>query len=1033
MPLRSGIVFALLIVLAGLGGCIDDGDDERKPTTDDDGAQTVTCYRDLDGDACGDPADSQDVQGTECPSGWVENGDDCNDDPLADGGSMYPGNGEVCDGLDNDCSGEADDGGAALCDDGFYCNGAETCAGAGGCRAGSDPCPDDGTFCNGEESCDEEADSCDHSGDPCGDDGAYCNGTESCNEGTDTCDHSGDPCGDDGAYCNGDESCNEGTDSCDHSGDPCGDDGVYCNGDESCNEGTDTCDHSGDPCGDDGAYCNGDESCNEGTDTCDHSGDPCGDDGTYCNGTESCNEGTDTCDHSGDPCGDDGTYCNGEESCNEGTDTCDHSGDPCGDDGAYCNGDESCNEGTDTCDHSGDPCGDDGAYCNGDESCNEGTDSCDHSGDPCGDDGVYCNGTESCNEGTDTCDHSGDPCGDDGVFCNGAEVCIEDGDSCDHSGDPCGDDGAYCNGDESCNEDTDTCDHSGDPCGDDGTYCNGTESCNEGTDTCDHSGDPCGDDGTYCNGTESCNEGADSCDHTGDPCSDDGLWCTGVEYCDETEDSCAATGDPCQGESICCEGADRCEVDSCDCVDSDFDGYFAYDPDYCPEGDDCDDQDVLVHPGAVELPDDGIDQDCAGGDVSRSDEIGIFVATTGSDDNPGTMGEPVRTMGVAVDLALAEDKSVFVAAGTYEELVSSQVSLYGGYDASGWTRDIDENETILLDDDDRFGITVTAPDQRGIAVQGLRIEGTPYLYSDNTYHSTGLTVLGPGPVTVVDNWIVGARVGTPLADEIIATGLILDAPTTVARCHIDGGIPSSAGSADVRGVNVVEYPVVLVDNIISAGGPETGVEISDYFAMGVISFSDLVLYRNSVDGGTPIAGGTDGYARAIGVYTLGNSIIVDNVISAGVATGVQRASAIGVYATDPYYIAERMTRVEGNRIDGGTVIVGSTTHLGRGLDFDSSTSQSYAASIRGNEVFGDAPLIIYHHAPEATFQVAGNLFCWGLSTQNQSINVYVGTQWGDGGPADSLRVTFVQNTIKGPFPQAGDWLRHRRRIQPVLR
>jgi hypothetical protein len=46
---------------------------------------------------------------------------------------------EICNGLDDNCNGVVDENGAALCDDGNSCNGAEVCAGATGCQAGAPP------------------------------------------------------------------------------------------------------------------------------------------------------------------------------------------------------------------------------------------------------------------------------------------------------------------------------------------------------------------------------------------------------------------------------------------------------------------------------------------------------------------------------------------------------------------------------------------------------------------------------------------------------------------------------------------------------------------------------------------------------------------------------------------------------------------------------------------------------------------------------------------------------------------------------
>lgn len=50
------------------------------------------------------------------------------------------------------------------------------------------------------------------------------------------------------------------------------------------------------------------------------------------------------------------------------------------------------------------------------------------------------------------------------------------------------------------------------------------------------------------------------------------------------------------------------------CLDADGDGYKAFDAESCPAGNDCDDANPAVHPGADETAGDGVDADCDGQD-----------------------------------------------------------------------------------------------------------------------------------------------------------------------------------------------------------------------------------------------------------------------------------------------------------------------------------------------------------------------------------------------------------------------------------
>ncbi|MCX7649601.1 MAG: putative metal-binding motif-containing protein, partial [Flavobacteriales bacterium] len=80
-----------------------DGLDNDCDTQVDDGA-LITFYADADGDTYGNPGLTQ--QGCTAPSGYVANNQDCNDANAA----INPSATEICDGVDDDCNGVADNG-----------------------------------------------------------------------------------------------------------------------------------------------------------------------------------------------------------------------------------------------------------------------------------------------------------------------------------------------------------------------------------------------------------------------------------------------------------------------------------------------------------------------------------------------------------------------------------------------------------------------------------------------------------------------------------------------------------------------------------------------------------------------------------------------------------------------------------------------------------------------------------------------------------------------------------------------------------
>jgi hypothetical protein len=92
---------------------------------------------------------------------------------------------------------------------------------------------------------------------------------------------------------------------------------------------------------------------------------------------------------------------------------------------------------------------------------------------------------------------------------------------------------------------------------------------------------------------------------------------------------------------------------------------------------------------ATDKPDDAfVDANCDGIDGSIANAI--FVATSGSDANPGTKELPMLTVNGAIGKAAATAKTeVYISNGTYVGRVTlgNGISLYGGYSASnGWAR-----------------------------------------------------------------------------------------------------------------------------------------------------------------------------------------------------------------------------------------------------------------------------------------------------------------------------------------------------------
>ena len=110
---------------------------------------------------------------------------------------------------------------------------------------------------------------------------------------------------------------------------------------------------------------------------------------------------------------------------------------------------------------------------------------------------------------------------------------------------------------------------------------------------------------------------------------------------------------------------------------------------------DCAPADPKIRPGAPDGPDLAfVDSNCDG--IDGDEKRAVFASPLGKDTNPGTKAAPKREIASAVVAAAIADKDVYAAAGDYSRVeAASRVGIYGGYNATTWTRALTQITSIV--------------------------------------------------------------------------------------------------------------------------------------------------------------------------------------------------------------------------------------------------------------------------------------------------------------------------------------------------
>lgn len=203
---------------------------------------------------------------------------------------------------------------------------------------------------------------------------------------------------------------------------------------------------------------------------------------------------------------------------------------------------------------------------------------------------------------------------------------------------------------------------------------------------------------------------------------------------------------------------------------------------------------------------------------ARADPGTLYVDwATGSDDSDCTNpADPCDTVGYALDQAAAGDE-ILIAEGTYVETlpINRDVSLLGGYEAAGWTRDIAAHPTVLDANGADNSVIVISPDNE-VTLEGLIVQGANHVGIDafGGILIDRSTVVVSGTV-VQDNQAADNGGGIYIQDDGESASL-----TVIRSSILNNHTAANGGGIYASGQPTVtlEYVVVQGNEAVGEGG-----------------------------------------------------------------------------------------------------------------------------------------------------------------------------------------------------------------------
>lgn len=375
-------------------------------------------------------------------------------------------------------------------------------------------------------------------------------------------------------------------------------------------------------------------------------------------------------------------------------------------------------------------------------------------------------------------------------------------------------------------------------------------------------------------------------------------------------------------------------------------------------------------------------------------EPGILYVDAATGQDIGTCGTtiaPCETISYTLNAKASGGDTIRVAQGVYRENLNIRinVTLEGGYRAADWTRNIDDNMTIMDGGGFSQSVLVFQQDSDGAALEGFTVQNGDAGYGGGGIHVSGADV-------VIQSCVVTGNVANNVGGGIF----VWDADVLISDTHVlsNSAALNHGGGIHVTGANAqVEIQGCVVSHNRGANSGGGGVVID--------SSATAIIENNQILSNTCPAGDNEGGGIRVNSQALVE--IHDNIISYN-QCGRGGGIAVAGYST---------ATIENNHVvsntaygAGGGLHTYESTVIVRDNDILSNTSQTDdgPGMWAGRGTVSIDSNLFAHNVSNVAW-VGGVIRLWQLTTT--VTNNMVVENSASGFQVTASDVTFVNNTI----------------------